>query len=181
MVEHRLSIWDDCTHDVEISDMYGHITCADCGHVRIAEIELARLCRHCGQGTTTDLSGFYVHADGVYHCDPDNTKGSVADPRPVITDVPRVQLVNTHPESSCAGQSACPLHNPTDHHMRGWEVVWRDDTGVLERLCPHGIGHPDPDQFPYWDANGMEARAVHGCDLCCKPGHAIKMPDQRAI
>jgi hypothetical protein len=115
-------------------------------------------------------------------------------PQPIlrITDVADLHLTWVHPESACAGQSACPLHNPSDHHMRGWEVVWRDDRGILERLCPHGIGHPDPDQFPYWDANGMEAEGVHGCDLCCKPHHGgnwpavaaelgVKMPGQRAI
>lgn len=57
-----------CEHDVEISDMYGHITCADCGHVRIAQIETQALCRSCGQLVTTDPSGFYTHASGAYHC-----------------------------------------------------------------------------------------------------------------
>jgi hypothetical protein len=51
--------------------------------------------------------------------------------------------------------------------MRGWEVVWRADRGILERVCAHGVGHPDPDQFSYWKANGMEAEAVHGCCGCC--------------
>lgn len=124
-----------CTHDVEKGDAYGHITCMDCGHVRIAQIETVTL-------------------------------------HPRITDVADLHLTWVHPADRCTGQSACPIHNPSDHHMRGWEVVWRADRGILERLCPHGIGHPDPDQFPYWDAAGMEGEAVHGCDLCCKPGHA---------
>lgn len=168
MVEHRVT----CTHEVETSTMDGHITCADCGHVRIAQLQMQALCRNCGQFVTTDLSSFYTHADGVYHCDPEDTKGSVADPRPArITDVADLGLRGTHSPALCAALSACVIHRPTDHHMRGWELVWREDRGIFERLCPHGIGHPDPDQFPYWDALGAEAEGVHGCDLCCKPGH----------
>ena len=116
-------------------------------------------------------------------------------PQPImrITDVADLHLTGVHPADACAGQSACPIHNPSDHHMRGWEVVWRGDRGILERICPrHGVGHPDPDQFPYWDANGMEAEAVHGCCLCCKPYHGgnwpavaaelgVKMPGQNTF
>lgn len=136
-----------CTHDVEKSDAYGHITCLGCGHVRIAPIEMRSRVR--------------------------------------ITDVADLNLVGVHPADACAGQSACPMHNPSDHHMRAWEVVWRADRGILERICPrHGVGHPDPDQFPYWDANGMEAEAVHGCCLCCRPmlrGNFLDVSPVRAV
>lgn len=47
------------------------------------------------------------------------------------------------------------------HHMAGWPRHYRGDRGIWERICPHGIGHPDPDQ-PL--DNG---RGVHGCDGCC--------------
>lgn len=40
---------------------------------------------------------------------------------------------------------------------------WRDDTGVMERVCAHGVGHPDPDQP--WPAGDW--RWVHGCCGCC--------------
>jgi hypothetical protein len=32
----------------------------------------------------------------------------------------------------------------------------------MERICEHGIGHPDPDQIMR-----DEAGWVHGCDGCC--------------
>lgn len=32
-----LTIWE-CTHDVEVRTPDGHITCADCDHVRIAPL-----------------------------------------------------------------------------------------------------------------------------------------------
>jgi hypothetical protein len=76
-------------------------------------------------------------------------------------------LVNVHPESKCAGRP-CVLHSPSDHHMREWPTLWRADTGIMERTCPHGIGHPDPDDLAYHETLlGHYWLAVHGCDGCC--------------
>jgi hypothetical protein len=44
--------------------------------------------------------------------------------------------------------------------MADWPQHYRDDIGITERICPHGIGHPDPDDIY---AQGH----VHGCDGCC--------------
>lgn len=38
---------------------------------------------------------------------------------------------------------------------------WRDDRSFMERICPHGVGHPDPDD--------EHADPIHGCDGCCNP------------
>jgi hypothetical protein len=76
------------------------------------------------------------------------------------------QLFNIHPKMSCAGQN-CVIHNPSDHHMRDWPTHWRDELGLMERLCPHGIGHPDPDSLDYLTGIGHEDRGTHGCDGCC--------------
>lgn len=51
--------------------------------------------------------------------------------------------------------------------MREWRPHWRNDRGILERICPHGLGHPDPDQAEYWNETGQEWQFVHGCDGCC--------------
>jgi hypothetical protein len=62
--------------------------------------------------------------------------------------------------------------------MAGWSLIHRLDRvvfqdgreiGVLsERICPHGIGHPDPDSLSFLHAQGAgEWVAVHGCDGCC--------------
>lgn len=139
MEQHRLTIWEGCSHDVEIMNWDGHITCADCGHVRMAEVEV----------TTYEDDGTVRPA--------------------LVVDPNRLGIVNVHSPVLCASQSACPMHNPSQHHMRGWRVVWRNDRGILERVCPHGCGHPDPDQFPFWDLTGQDWQAVHGCDGCCTP------------
>lgn len=77
-------------------------------------------------------------------------------------------LVNVHPPTACAGRP-CVIHTPSHHHMDSWELLWRDDTAVFERICPHGIGHPDSDQFEFWRETGREYKSVHGCDGCCRP------------
>jgi len=47
---------------------------------------------------------------------------------------------------------------------------WRSDRRLMERVCPHGIGHPDPDDVAYRVSRGEPATvAVHGCDGCCVP------------
>lgn len=77
-----------------------------------------------------------------------------------------------HPPEKCAKQKACALHKRTDHSMRSFMQHWRDDRGIIERICPHGVGHPDPDQWHYFKKRLGKKRAsaefVHGCDGCCR-------------
>jgi hypothetical protein len=68
---------------------------------------------------------------------------------------------NTHSPDKCKGEP-CPVHNPSNHHMRKWKLNYRTDRGITERICQHGVGHPDPDdKF----AKGVDA--IHGCCGCC--------------
>lgn len=66
-----------------------------------------------------------------------------------------------HAELTCSGP-ACPIHRPTEHHMRDLRILYRPDAAIFERVCRHGIGHPDP------DSPGAECYR-HGCDGCCDP------------
>lgn len=77
-----------------------------------------------------------------------------------------VVLSNVHSDQLCAGQP-CVIHNPSQHHMSAWALNWRDDRGLMERLCPHGIGHPDPDAMHFQRSIGRDYMGVHGCDGCC--------------
>jgi hypothetical protein len=78
----------------------------------------------------------------------------------------KLVLINVHTEAACVGP--CPLHKPSEHHMRNWPLVWRDDRGIFERTCPHGIGHPDPDSLRRAVEYDEDTYAgVHGCDGCC--------------
>lgn len=89
-------------------------------------------------------------------------------PREPLPQRERVQLEHTsevlenvHRGDECAGP-ACAIHRRTEHSMRSFRQHWRSDRGIMERICPHGIGHPDPDApRPAGDPG------VHGCDGCC--------------
>ena len=70
-----------------------------------------------------------------------------------------------HSPGKCAGQF-CTMHNLSDHHMRSFPQLWRYDRGIMERVCPHGVGHPDPDDFK---CKTIKGESVHGCDGCCHP------------
>ncbi len=74
------------------------------------------------------------------------------------------QILYVHVSANCHG-SRCSIHNRSNHNMRTFPQHFRFDRGIMERICPHGIGHPDPD-----DINiilGYDS-GVHGCDGCCK-------------
>lgn len=95
-----------------------------------------------------------------------------------------------HPRRICYGRDIpCVIHSPSDHHMRSWPLNWRSDTGVMERVCEHECGHPDPDHMAYvrsltpehdcpnegtWPEDEeacpyphLEWQGEHGCDGCC--------------
>lgn len=76
---------------------------------------------------------------------------------------------NVHSADQC-GNETCVIHNPSNHVMRNWRMHLRE-TGLVERMCEHGIGHPDPDSAAYFDSHGPVGSrgtwTVHGCDGCC--------------
>jgi hypothetical protein len=67
-------------------------------------------------------------------------------------------LLFVHPREKCHG-TPCVIHNQSNHNMRGFPTFWRQDKRFMERVCDHGVGHPDPDD-PF-------ASPIHGCDGCC--------------
>lgn len=83
------------------------------------------------------------------------------------------QHLLVHSAQQCTG-TACVIHNPSAHHMRDWPTNWRADRYLMERMCPHGVGHPDPDDLAFKRAHPRFATtrradtdSVHGCDGCC--------------
>ena len=78
--------------------------------------------------------------------------------------------LRTHAESEDCYQHGCAIHFPTPTHVANvekWPYNWREDRGLLERICPHGIGHPDPDAANFNIRKGRESENVHACDGCC--------------
>lgn len=86
--------------------------------------------------------------------------------------LPEGKVMRTHSRSRCAGD-ICSVHNPSDHPLKDAPRNWRSDRGLMERMCAHGIGHPDPDDLAYKRRTmdpqdyANHAYGVHGCDSCC--------------
>jgi hypothetical protein len=71
--------------------------------------------------------------------------------------------IHAHAPGDCIGER-CPIHKRTDHHMRSWPQNWRGDRWMMERICEHSVGHPDPDDPRIY--LGLDD-GTHGCDGCC--------------
>lgn len=73
--------------------------------------------------------------------------------------------IRIHTKNSCS-PGFCAWHNPSDHHMKDWPKIIRMDRQdqLTERICEHGVGHPDPDTLAYLNNDWSGA---HGCDGCC--------------
>lgn len=78
-------------------------------------------------------------------------------------------LTGVHSSAACEDRG-CPIHHPSNHKMRDWPLNYRNDRRLMERLCPHGVGHPDPDDLAYnemYVPGSSYARSWHACDGCC--------------
>lgn len=73
-----------------------------------------------------------------------------------------------HKDGDCRGET-CAIHKRTDHSMRSFPQHFRSDRALMERVCSHGAGHPDPDDLSFHEAEGREEMGVHGCCGCCVP------------
>lgn len=94
------------------------------------------------------------------------------------------QKLLVHTKENCKGVN-CVIHNPSAHCMREFPTHWRSDRCLMERICPHGIGHPDPDDLSYKalifgkTAAGkqqLKYESIHGCDGCCAEINHDKVP-----
>lgn len=92
--------------------------------------------------------------------------------------MPRLKLGwSYHKKTKCAGEPVCAVHRPSKGNpFAKWPFVIRlDKYGIMERQCPHGVGHTDPDSLEWahrvFDdrigAENVSALGIHGCDGCC--------------
>lgn len=85
-------------------------------------------------------------------------------------------LTHTHPEAKCKGRP-CVIHNPSDHHMLEWPINLRENK-LVERICEHGVGHPDPDSVYFFDMIGKGGLGIHCCceNRCCHEPEKEDLP-----
>lgn len=79
------------------------------------------------------------------------------------------RIANVHEPTVDCVINGCCIHAPSKHSMRNFPTHWREDRRIMERICPHGVGHPDPDDLAFRVRNGDDPKyaGVHGCDGCC--------------
>jgi hypothetical protein len=98
-------------------------------------------------------------------------------PRDFVGWFERAELVGgeeilAHRRKDCIGRH-CAIHNPSEHVMSDFRQHFRTDRALMERICSHGIGHPDPDDLAFkrlvLGDDDADYEGVHGCDGCCRP------------
>jgi hypothetical protein len=105
-----------------------------------------------------------VHSVGVYHLDGSSSSMIRVTSEHRMADV---KLSNVHSPAACAGQYCC-IHNPSDHPLTTWPQVWQSNKRLMERQCPHGVSHPDPDD----PQATLPVELAHGCDGCCQGAYS---------
>ena len=79
----------------------------------------------------------------------------------------------THTPNACKDDETCSVHKPSNHCMVEFRQHWRNDRALMERICPCGVGHPDPDDLSFKRKSKGEEFAhyesIHGCcpKRCC--------------
>jgi hypothetical protein len=88
-------------------------------------------------------------------------------------DIKRMRLVNIHDPRLCEGRGCVIHHWSKDNPLKHRPLLWRDDKGIFERVCEHGVGHDDFDDVAYRmsiaDEKDKPYVGIHGCcgQRCC--------------
>lgn len=57
----------------------------------------------------------------------------------------------------------------TEYKKPSWAVgQTQRNTGLVEDICKHGVGHPNKEWLIKHDPDGKKGLGLHGCDGCCK-------------
>jgi hypothetical protein len=94
------------------------------------------------------------------------------------------RIANVHPRDKCSGGN-CPIHNPSEHYLAEAPRHWVGSKMLMERICEHGVHHPDPDALAHlarvYGAVTAAQAGVHTCDGCCTrpPKPELKLSTSR--
>lgn len=132
------------------------------------ERDFTHLYWHAGRVMTEQEREIFSSVEGQKILDMEIVKVAATDPE--FGAYEGINNLRVHNRKYCEGEF-CTIHNPSDHRMKDWPMIWRGDRGIMERTCPHGIGHPDPDDSDYRKRrdgdSGNYDSGIHGCDGCC--------------
>ena len=121
--------------------------------------------KRCGQDTELDMIEGEFLTEIIRRLVPPD--GCLTPRKYFVTGIGQI-LSQVHAADRCAGED-CVIHSPSQHSMRQFRTLYRGDRPLMERLCPHGVGHPDPDDLAHKarQPNASKYEGVHGCDGCC--------------
>lgn len=72
------------------------------------------------------------------------------------------QLLQTHAITAECARRYCTFHNPSAHPLANAPRIWDPNYSIVLRVCPCGIGHPDPDDL----RTEHMTDCICGCDCC---------------
>ena len=49
-----------------------------------------------------------------------------------------------------------------------WVATIRRESGLIELVCCHGVGHPAVGSVHWLALHGKKGYGIHGCDGCCR-------------
>ena len=98
-----------------------------------------------------------MYIQSIGHVDPEDSNKYTTGAR---------QILRVHSSDKCVGEF-CVIHNPSNHNMSNLPTYWRSDRYLMERICGHGVGHPDPDALAAMNELGIKDEGIHGCCGCC--------------
>jgi hypothetical protein len=79
------------------------------------------------------------------------------------------QVLQTHLRSACMGTWCC-IHTQMPGPWSSWPRLWRDDRGVMVRVCPCNVEHPVAEMYEPAIYLNREYMLVHDCCECpCSP------------
>lgn len=118
-----------------------------------------------------DFDRYVDYAQEIVHAaQVEAAADAIAEGRADVTTLHNGTILEHHGPAVCTGLNCC-FHNPSSHPLDQAPLNWRRYRSQMERICPHGVGHPDPDDVAqYGRVHGPQrafSYAVHGCDGCC--------------
>jgi hypothetical protein len=66
------------------------------------------------------------------------------------------------------------MKNISDEGKHKWIKTIRRESGLIEHICEHGVGHPAIGSVHWMELNGFASMGAHGCDGCCRDPEWIK-------
>lgn len=76
------------------------------------------------------------------------------------------QLLRTHAATADCAQRFCTIHNPSAHPLHQAPRLWDPNISIVLRICPDGIGHPDPDDLRVRDSVDPMIECICECGCC---------------